>query len=98
MQTFRIIDLDEACVELRDDAAARAMQTELPEITEHHALAADGSGSTLLCAHDTANGASHIFEIDSSVTAAFAHDEPTLEVFHERLGGHLNRLARAVFN
>lgn len=99
MQTFRIIDVDEACAELRDsDVSARSMQSELPEITEHHALAADGNGAALVCAHDTANGASHIFEIERSVTAAFAADEPTPEVFHERLGGHLNRLARAVFN
>lgn len=99
MQTFRIIDVDEACAELRESSeTARTMQSELPEITEHHPIAADGSGAALVCAHDTANGASHVFEIERSVTQAFAADEPAMEVFHERLGVHLNRLARAVFN
>lgn len=94
MQTFRLIDVDEACAELAD----RSMQTELPEIGEHHALAVDGGGGALVCAHDTANGASHVFEIERPVTAALTADDPTPEVFHERLGDHLNRLARAVFN
>lgn len=99
MQTFRIIDVDEACAELREaDVSARSMQTELPEITEHHPIAVDGDGGALVCAHDTANGASHVFEIGRPVTQAFAADDPPMEVFHERLGNHFNRLARAVFN
>lgn len=99
MQTFRIIDVDEASAELREaSVSARSMQTELPEVTEHYALATDGNGAALVCAHDTANGASHVFEIERSVTEALAADDPDIEVFHERLGDHLNRLARAVFN
>lgn len=97
MQTFRIIDVDEACAELRE-INARPMQTELPEITEHHTLATDGNGAALVCAHDTANGASHVFEIERGMTETLAADDPTPEVFHERLGDHLERLARAVFN
>lgn len=98
MQTFRLIDVDEACAMLGDSTVARSMQTELPEITEHHPIAADGSGAALVCAHDAANGASHVFEIERPVTEALSADDPSIEVFHERLGDHLNRLARAVFN
>jgi hypothetical protein len=97
VQTFRIIDVDEARAELAETNAL-GMVTDLPQIGEHHALAADGSGAALVCAHDTANGTAQVFDIPAELTAALAHDEPQPEVFHERLADHLNRLARAVFN
>jgi hypothetical protein len=97
VQTFPIIDTDEAFAAMAG-MDALGMVAELPDFTEHHALAADGDGSAIVCAHDTANGTSRVFEIPRSVTAALADDDPEVEVFHERLGQHLNRLGRAVFN
>jgi hypothetical protein len=97
VQTFPIIDTDEAFAAMAD-MDALGMVTELPDITEHHALAADGNGAAIVCAHDTANDSSRVFEIPRAVTAELAHDEPEPDVFHERLDLHLNRLARAVFN
>lgn len=97
MQTFRVIDTDEAEAEM-SEMPSLGILSELPEITEHHALMHDGEGNAVVCAHDTANATSRVFSIPAEFTATFAADDPSPEVFQERVCGHLNRIARAVYN
>jgi hypothetical protein len=100
MQTFRIIDVDEACAEM-DELTALGMDTALPEITEYHPvmIAGDGTGA-IVCAHDTANGSAQRFmlpiEFIEGPNREFEDEGP--EEFFARVSSHLQRLSRAVYN